>query len=82
VGNATAPDTQALLEVAREGYHPNRVLLLRPPGDAAGLIGALAPVLKDFKARDGRATAYYCRGFACEQPVTGPEALRALLERA
>jgi uncharacterized protein YyaL (SSP411 family) len=24
---------------------------------------------------DGRATAYLCRGFACQQPVTDPAAL-------
>jgi uncharacterized protein YyaL (SSP411 family) len=79
VGDPPAPDTQALLDVAREGFHPNRVLLLRPPGAAAGLIGVLAPVVKDFVARDGRATAYLCRGFTCEQPVTTPDALRELV---
>jgi len=79
VGEAGAADTRALLEVAREGYHPNRVLLWRPPGDAASPLTVLAPVVKDFTAREGRATAYLCRGFACERPVTDAGALRELL---
>jgi hypothetical protein len=79
VGDGSAPDTRALLEVAREGYHPSRVLLLRPPGDDPGLLGRLAPVVRDFRAIDGRATGYLCRGFVCERPVTDPDALRALV---
>jgi len=81
VGDASAPDTRALLEVARRGFHPNRALLVRPPGEDPGLLGRLAPVVRDLRALDGRATAYLCRGLACEQPVTGPEALEALLSR-
>ena len=80
VGERDAQDTEALLEVARAGYHPDRVLLWRPPGDDPGRVGELAPFAAGFVARDGRATAYACRDFRCEQPVTDPEALRALLE--
>ena len=79
VGDRSDRETRALLEVAREGYHPSRVLLLRPPGEDPGVLGRLAPVVRDFRAIDGRATAYLCRGFACERPVTDPDALRALV---
>ena len=81
VGDAAAPETRALLAVAREGFHPRRVLLLRPPGDDAGPLGRLAPVVRDFRALDGQATAYVCTGFVCERPVTDPQALRELLDR-
>ena len=37
------------------------------------------PLLADRVAIDGRPTAYVCRGFACRQPVTEPEALAAQL---
>jgi uncharacterized protein YyaL (SSP411 family) len=79
VGDASAPDARALLDVAREGFHPNRVLLLRPTGEAAGSLDRLAPMVREFRTRDGRATAYLCRGFVCERPVTDAEALRTLI---
>ena len=35
----------------------------------------LLPWVTPMTARDGMATAYVCRGFACQEPVTSPEAL-------
>jgi uncharacterized protein YyaL (SSP411 family) len=37
------------------------------------------PLLHDRIARDGRATAYVCQGFACRQPVTETAELEAQL---
>jgi uncharacterized protein YyaL (SSP411 family) len=37
----------------------------------AGLI----PLLADRPTRDGRATAYVCKGYACRDPTTDPEGL-------
>jgi hypothetical protein len=33
----------------------------------------------DRPMRDGRATAYVCRDFACREPTTDPETLKTLL---
>ncbi len=33
------------------------------------------PLLADRPLRDGAATAYVCRSFVCQAPVTAPEAL-------
>ena len=43
-------------------------------GDGAGFA-----LLEDRTVRDGRPTAYVCRGFVCRLPVTDAEALRAEL---
>jgi uncharacterized protein len=49
-----------------------------PPG-----IGAdLTPLLADRSLVDGKPTAYVCEHFACRQPVTTPEELRAQLDDA
>ena len=82
VGDPESEDTRSLLAVAREGFHPNRVVLLRPPGPAGEAIVELAPFTKDFGLLDGRAAAYLCSGFACERPVSEPEALRDLIRKA
>ncbi len=80
VGEPNAEDTLALLNVAWEGYHPNRVVLVRPPGDDPAGLEALAPFTRGFATLDGRAAAYLCSGFACERPTAEPAVLRGLLD--
>jgi uncharacterized protein YyaL (SSP411 family) len=55
-----------------DGWNPWRVLAW---GEADGV-----PLLADRPALDGRATAYVCRGFACDAPTTAVVELRAALE--
>jgi uncharacterized protein YyaL (SSP411 family) len=70
-GEPTSSDGRALLAVARAGYRPLSVL-------AAGTSGVV-PLLDERPLRDGRATAYVCRNFACRAPVTEPADLAAQL---
>jgi uncharacterized protein YyaL (SSP411 family) len=62
-GDAIAP----LLKVIRGGYRPFQVV-------AAGEEGSL-PLLENRPQIDGKGTAYVCRRFVCQAPVTGPEEL-------
>jgi uncharacterized protein len=68
---------RALLEVARERYHPTAVVVRIDPAWAEALT-RLLPWTSGMTMRDGQATAYLCRDFACDAPVTSPEALRSL----
>ena len=52
-------------------YLPNRVLA----GVRDGAAAARIPLLAGRVAVDGRATAYVCRDYACDLPVTEPAAL-------
>ncbi|MGZ6379172.1 MAG: thioredoxin domain-containing protein [Candidatus Limnocylindrales bacterium] len=61
----------ALAQVVRGAYRPHVVL-------AGGVPGGV-PLLKGRTAVDGRAAAYVCVHFACQAPVTEPEALAAAL---
>ncbi|HYN67683.1 MAG TPA: thioredoxin domain-containing protein [Ornithinibacter sp.] len=70
------PDALALLESARAGTSPGLVLVHGAP-DAAGM-----PLLTGRPLVGGRAAAYVCRGFVCEQPTTDPVRLRAALAGA
>jgi hypothetical protein len=74
VGDSAADDTRALLAIVRAGYRPDVVLAVSATPDASAV-----PLLHDRVARDGRATAYVCHGFACRQPVTEPADLAAQL---
>ena len=54
-------------------FLPNRVVAGMTAGDAGA--GAGIPLLQDRGAVAGRATAYVCRNYACELPVTDALAL-------
>jgi uncharacterized protein YyaL (SSP411 family) len=38
-------------------------------------VAGLIPLLADRPTRDGRATAYVCEGYTCQNPTTDPERL-------
>ena len=67
------PAPEPLLRVARASYRPNLLV-------AAALTSGTTPEILD--GRDlvgGVATAYLCRHFTCESPVTNPDKLAQLL---
>ncbi|HEX2781432.1 MAG TPA: thioredoxin domain-containing protein, partial [Gemmatimonadaceae bacterium] len=65
----------ALADAVGERYLPALALAGGPSTSASG-IGLLA----DREARDGAPTAYLCRGYTCDAPVTDARALGAQLE--
>ena len=80
VGPLDDAATRALIRVAGGGYGPARVIAVSG-GVSDGEASAI-PLLHDRPMRDGRPTAYVCRGFACQAPVTEPDALRDQLVAA
>ncbi len=74
-GEPEAGDTAAILDVLRKAYLPEAVVVLRPEGEEGERVASLAPYTADQGPVDGRTAAYVCSNFACDMPVTGPEAL-------
>ena len=73
-GAPDEPGSRELLTVAAGGFHPARVIAL-----AADPATSVIPLLAErVRVRD-RATAYVCRNFACQLPVTDAEALAGQL---
>jgi uncharacterized protein YyaL (SSP411 family) len=79
VGPAESDTMQALLAVVRQPYRPHQVVAYRAPGDEAA--PAAIPLLAGREMVDGRPTAYVCQNYACQLPVTTPDALREQLDR-
>jgi uncharacterized protein YyaL (SSP411 family) len=77
LGDPDSADTQALLQVVRDGCRPFQVVALGAPDVQPPAI----PLLQDRGPVDGHAEAYVCRDFSCQAPVTKAEALRAQLEQ-
>jgi uncharacterized protein YyaL (SSP411 family) len=78
VGRPGSDETKALLDTVYARYLPNSVLAGRDPEDEEA--ASLVPLLVDREARNGRATAYVCEGYACQSPTTDPEELARQLE--
>ena len=74
VGDPDAEDVRALLAVAREGYHPHRLIAVGVPYVVG--IGDIPPLLAERTQIEGQATAYVCREHVCQPPVTEPKALQ------
>jgi len=78
-GDPASDDFRTLADAVGAEYVPSLVI-------AGGASRAGGPtdvaLLADKVARDGRATAYVCRQYLCEEPTTDASALPAQLERA
>ncbi|MGH7637320.1 MAG: thioredoxin domain-containing protein, partial [Gemmatimonadaceae bacterium] len=75
-GSPGSDDLKELVRAANASFVPSLVLAGGSP-DGAGVA-----LLADRPMRDGRATAYVCRGFVCDSPVTDAGALWDQLSRA
>ena len=78
VGAPGDPATRELLAPVWRQWRPAQVLALAAPDAVAS---SAVPLLRDRIALDGRPTAYVCRGFVCDLPVTDPDALTESLAR-
>ena len=72
-------DAGPLIREARAHFLPNATILRRTPATDADALAELVPFTKDLPPLDDRPAAYVCENYTCHQPVTTPEALRAIL---
>jgi uncharacterized protein YyaL (SSP411 family) len=66
-----------LLKVVRDGYRPFQVVAAGSEAEQSRL-----PLLENRPRVDGKGTAYVCRQFLCQAPVTKPQDLARQLESA
>ena len=72
-GDPEAPEARALADAARRLLAPEEAVIVAAPGTAPpGLDPAW---LQGREPRDGRPTAWLCRGVTCSLPVHDPESL-------
>jgi uncharacterized protein YyaL (SSP411 family) len=78
VGDPQEAVTQALLETVHGRYLPNKLLVVASP-DQVEELSQRIPLLAGRTQIEGAASAYVCENYACQLPVTEPEALLKLL---
>ena len=80
IGHPDAEDTRAMRAALAELYLPFAVTIVVEPGARQARLAKALPFVEPMTMRDGRATAYVCRNFACDLPVTDPEELARQLD--
>jgi uncharacterized protein YyaL (SSP411 family) len=82
IGPSSDPATRALLETVSRRYLPNKVVVgsSNTSIDELRRNGLEFPLLEGRDQLDGKPTAYVCQNYACQLPVTEPDALAQQLE--
>jgi uncharacterized protein YyaL (SSP411 family) len=79
VGDRDLAATRALHSTAFRRYLPFSVFVAAEPGAQQDELARHLPFVGAMGPVEGRPTAFVCRGFTCERPVTDPGDLAALL---
>ena len=79
VGERDNPRTRELLAEVRSGFRPHCILALHDPKDPLRDASDL-PLFEGRTMIGSKPTAYVCRDYVCDLPVTKPAALRQQLE--
>ncbi|MGE3842004.1 MAG: thioredoxin domain-containing protein, partial [Vicinamibacterales bacterium] len=81
VGATEDPRTEGLRREVGRRHLPFTVCVPVAPGAGQQALAAVLPWLSPMRMQNDEPTAYVCRDFTCELPVTTPEALRSLLDQ-
>ncbi len=74
-GKPGAKDTEKMMAVVFSSYDPDRLLLLADGGDNQQLLAGFLPFIRTVAMEENKATAYVCKDFTCQLPITDPALL-------
>ena len=80
-GDEGRTDTKQMIKLVRSKFLPNAILLLHKQGKAGSAIEQVAPFVKNQTMIGGKATAYVCENYVCNQPVTEIDELDEVLSK-
>ncbi len=76
-GDTESFGTKEMLKIIRKNYLPNKVVLLKEPGNEK--IGKISPFTLEQDQVNNKTAAYVCQNFSCNFPVTEIDELKKLL---
>jgi len=79
-GEKESADTRELLRVVFAQFSPDRIVLLIDSDASRAALTPAIPAIEGMRKLEGRATAYVCRDYACQLPVSNPDELAGLLQ--
>jgi len=78
-GKPGAAATEKMLQVVRERYLPNAIVILADGADSQKVLTKLLPFLDGVKPIDGKATVYVCVNYACQLPTSDVRKMEEML---
>ncbi len=78
-GDSRADDTKEMLKAVNKLFIPNKIVLLRPTEQEESGITRIAPFTVNQVDIQGKAAAYVCRNYTCENPTTDINEMLKLL---
>jgi uncharacterized protein YyaL (SSP411 family) len=72
-GDADAEDTKQMVKLIHSKFLPEAVVLLHEQGKKGAAIEQIIPFIKNQTTIDGKAAAYVCENYICNQPVNNIE---------
>jgi len=80
VGDLSEENTRTMVTCIHRQFLPHHAVLLVCGDENRRRLSALAPFVKGMIPKDGKATAYVCRRYACQAPITDPKEMEKALE--
>jgi len=78
-GDPALETTQAMLDVVRSKFLPNKVVLLHPGGSDGRRLVAISSFLKDMVSAGNQPAVYVCEQYACQTPIQDVSKLASAL---
>ncbi len=78
-GDLSENNTQAMVTFIHQHFLPHQAVLLVSGDENRRSLSALAPFVRDMIPKEGKATAYVCRGYTCQAPITDPKEMEKAL---
>jgi uncharacterized protein YyaL (SSP411 family) len=79
-GTRDSAEMQGLLRELHSHFVPSRVVLLVDSAEAQQALAAGIPSVASMNPVDGRASAYVCRNYTCQLPVSEPAQFAELIQ--
>jgi uncharacterized protein YyaL (SSP411 family) len=79
-GDLDLQETRDMIAFVQQLFLPNKVLLLRPEGDAGEKLSTLSPFVEGLRPLNKRTTVYLCENYTCKTPLTDLAGLKAALK--
>jgi len=80
VGDRDAGDTRALLRALHARFVPHRMVLLVDSPEARDALAGGIPAIAAMERLEGRASAYVCRNYTCQMPVSEVDRFAELIQ--